>query len=242
MTKLCFGNWKLNKNPKEAQFFLDELSLKIKSQSLQASDFALFPPDLTAFVFSQQNEIQWGGQNAYTEIEGGYTGESSFKTLKDMGATYALIGHSERRSLFGETNEEVHKKTKLCIDQHLLPVVCIGESLDERQSDKTFKVLKHQIEIALKDIDLTKVILAYEPVWAIGTGKTASAVQALEVHDWLRKELGERGASTPLLYGGSVKPENASELFKVKNINGFLVGGASLSVDSFLEIYKNMEL
>lgn len=241
MSKLCFGNWKLNKNPKEAQFFLDELSLNIKSKSLPATDFAIFPPALTAFVFSQQNDILWGGQNAFTEVEGAFTGESSLKTLKDMGATYALIGHSERRTLFGETDEEVNKKAKLSLEQQLMPVICIGENLDQREKDQTFEVLKHQIEVGLKDIDLSEVVIAYEPVWAIGTGKTATVDQASEVHDWLRAQFGEEGKNTPLLYGGSVKPQNSSELFSAKNIDGFLIGGASLSTDSFLEIYKNME-
>ena len=240
MTKLCFGNWKLNKNPKEAQFFLDELSLNIKNKSLQPADFAIFPPDLTAFVFSQLNEIPWGGQNVSSQIEGAFTGESSLKTLKDMGAKYALIGHSERRTLFGETDKEVNKKTLGCLEQELLPVVCIGENLDERNNDQTFKVLKQQLDVGLKDVDVSKIIIAYEPVWAIGTGQTATTKQASEVHDWLRNELGEGGKATPLLYGGSVKPQNSSELFKLKNVDGFLIGGASLSTDSFLEIYKNM--
>ena len=241
MTKLCFGNWKLNKNPEESKLFIDELSVYVKSNSLTKQDFAIFPPALSAYVFSYQEDVFWGGQNVYFETSGAYTGESSLKTLKAMGARYALIGHSERRNLFGETDQEVNLKTALCIEQKLMPVVCIGEHLNDRESGKTFEVLKQQLDIGLKNIDVSKIIIAYEPVWAIGTGKTASAQQALEVHDWLRKELGAVGVNTPLLYGGSVKPENSSELYSVDNINGFLIGGASLSAKSFIEIYNNME-
>ncbi len=236
-SKLCFGNWKLNKTPQEAQAFLADFKELCPEGALK--HFCVFPTDLLGGIFSKES-LSWGGQNVYFENTGAFTGESSAQTLKSMGASHCLVGHSERRSIFGETNEILNKKMKNALVQDLTPVFCIGESLEQRESGKTFSVLKEQISIGLEGVDLKKIILAYEPVWAIGTGKAATPEMVKEVHDYLR-ELCEE-PDLPLLYGGSVKPVNAAELYEIKNVNGFLIGGASLKADSFCEIFKNMKV
>lgn len=235
--KLCFGNWKLNKNPQEAKEFLSQFK-ELASTDVR-SHFCVFPTDLLSGVFSIDDSLNWGGQNTYSENSGAFTGETSAKTLKLVGATYCLVGHSERRSIFGEDDALLNKKTKNSLEQGLTPVFCIGESLKQRESGKTFEVLKEQISIGLEGVDLKKIILAYEPVWAIGTGKAATPDMVKEVHDYLRELTGEK--DLPLLYGGSVKPANSAELYQIKNVNGFLIGGASLKADSFFEIFNNMK-
>jgi len=236
VNKLCFGNWKLNKSPKEAQVFLNEFLNLVKQE--EKNSFAVFPQALTAGVFSSENTIPWGGQNIYFHDAGAFTGENSVDVLNEMGASYVLVGHSERRSLFHESNSDVCSKVKLILEKGLTPVVCIGESLDERESGKVFDVLSKQIEESLDGVNVESIVLAYEPVWAIGTGKTATPVEVKEVHSWLREKL--ETEKTALLYGGSVKPENSEELFKIKDVNGFLIGGASLKAESFYQIYQNM--
>lgn len=236
-TNLCFGNWKLNKNPNEANEFIDSFK---EQKSLNENDlkhFCVFPSSLIASSFSN-TDLNWGGQNCYFEDSGAFTGETSAKTLKEMGAEYCLVGHSERRQIFNESDEALNKKVVAVIKNSLTPVFCIGETEEEREAGKTFEVLKKQVENGLKGIDLSKVIVAYEPVWAIGTGKTATFEIASEVHDWLRSELLKE---VPLLYGGSVKPSNAGELYQNSNINGFLIGGASLNSKDFFEIYQAMK-
>ena len=238
MSKFCFGNWKLHKNPKETAEFLNEL-MDLVDASNRCS-FAVFPPALSAGACSMQSEISWGGQNIFSKESGAFTGENSASVLKDMGASYVLVGHSERRSLFHETNKDVLNKTALALENGLHPVVCIGESLEDREAGRVFDVLSEQIDEGLKGIDLKRIILAYEPVWAIGTGKTATPEEVQEVHSWLRDKL--KVVETPILYGGSVKPDNAESLFEIKNVNGFLIGGASLDPKSFYQIYKSMKL
>lgn len=237
MTKLCFGNWKLNKSPKEAKDFLDEFSALVKED--EKKSFAVFPQALSAGVFTEQSFLFWGGQNIYAQSEGAFTGENSVGVLKEMGASYVLVGHSERRSLFGETDQDVNQKSKLAIEKNLRPVVCIGESLEQREKGLVFDVLTEQVEKSLKGLDLNRAVIAYEPVWAIGTGKTATPKAVGEVHTWLRDKI--ENNETPLLYGGSVKPANAEELYKIKDVNGFLIGGASLKAESFYQIYQNMK-
>ena len=237
VSNFCFGNWKLHKNPVEAAEFLNELMDLADKSSL--SSFAVFPPALAAGACSMQSEISWGGQNIFSKDSGAFTGENSASVLKDMGASYVLIGHSERRSYFHETNSDVLSKTMLGLEYGLSPVICIGESLEEREDRRVFDVLAEQIDESLKGVDLKKIILAYEPVWAIGTGKTATPEEVEEVHTWLRDKLGV--ADTPILYGGSVKPANAEGLFEIKDVNGFLIGGASLDPKSFYQIYQNMK-
>jgi triosephosphate isomerase len=182
----------------------------------------------------------------YWEEQGAFTGEISAPMLKDVGCTYVVIGHSERRQYFGETNENVNKKIKAALAHGLVPIMCIGESLEERESGNTISKVEKQMAEGLIDLEtqvIRQIIIAYEPIWAIGTGLTATPDQAQEVHSFIRENLAEKhgnevASCAIILYGGSVKPENTYSLLKEKDINGALVGGASLKAESFAEIAK----
>lgn len=190
--------------------------------------------------------IALGAQNVYWEKSGAFTAEVSAPMLKSVGCTYVIIGHSERRTYFGETDETVNKRIFAALEEGLKPIVCVGETLEEREAEKTFDVIKQQINAgltALSTEQMTSIVVAYEPVWAIGTGKTASPEQAQEVHAFIRQLLlemfGEATAeATRIQYGGSVKPDNASVLMGQPDIDGALVGGASLKAESFANIVK----
>lgn len=213
------------------------------------TDIVICPP-FTAlsevFEVIADSNIQLGAQDVYWKDEGAFTGEISPLMLKDIGCKFVIIGHSERRQYFCETNESVNSKIKAILSHGLTPVVCVGESLKERESGSTFKVLDDHIQNGLKDItdsDIAKIVIAYEPVWAIGTGKTATAEQAQEAHKYIRDLLkkmynGEVADSVRIQYGGSVKPENITELMGQPDIDGALVGGASLKIETFAEIVK----
>lgn len=212
-----------------------------------AVDVVLCPPFTALSEVAEvlnETDIQLGAQNLYWQDEGAFTGEVSPVMLKDAGCLYVIIGHSERRQFFAETNETVNKKIKAALKQGLIPIVCVGENLQERESNNTFKVIENHINGGLVGIsaqDMLKTVIAYEPVWAIGTGKTATPEQAQEVHkfirDLLRKMYGKEVAgSVRVQYGGSVKPENIAELMVKPDVDGALVGGASLKVDSFSSI------
>ncbi len=179
---------------------------------------------------AKSSGLQIAAQNVFHESHGAYTGEWSVAHLAELGVSMAIVGHSERRQYFGETSESVALKAKACVAGGVTPVVCIGESLEQRQAGQTFNILESQLA-PMKDWE--GCVLAYEPIWAIGTGLNASSEQVAEIHAWLRMKL---GAGVSLLYGGSVKPENAGELWRVENVDGFLVGGASLKAESFLAI------
>jgi triosephosphate isomerase len=186
--------------------------------------------------------IRLGAQDVFWEPEGAYTGEISACMLTDVGCHYVIIGHSERRALFRETDETVNRKIRSALDENLIPVVCVGESEEERDAGKTFSVLDKQVEIGLNELLHNQtLVVAYEPIWAIGTGKTATAEQAQEVHAHIRTRLENAGGretaeSIRILYGGSVKPENAGQLMSMPDIDGALVGGASLSAETFARI------
>jgi triosephosphate isomerase len=192
------------------------------------------------------SNISLGGQNMHWESKGAFTGEISGKMLVDVGCKYVIIGHSERRQLFGETDETVNKKIKAAFSNGLIPVACVGETLDEREKNITFKVIDRQVKAGLAGLtpeQANTIVIAYEPVWAIGTGKTATPAQAQEVHAYIRKIYGElcgktAGENVRILYGGSVKPDNTKELMSQPDIDGALVGGASLELDSFTKIVK----
>ncbi|HQP11019.1 MAG TPA: triose-phosphate isomerase, partial [Candidatus Omnitrophota bacterium] len=194
-----------------------------------------------------ETNIGLGAQNVYWEDSGAFTGEISAPILKDIGVQYVIIGHSERRQYFGETDETVNKRIKAALKHDLTPIVCVGEVLKEREGNKTFDVIKKQCEGAFAGLtaeQMEKLIIAYEPVWAIGTGKTATPVQAQEVHQFIRKLLAKLynddvAQTVRIQYGGSVKPENSAELMSQPDIDGALVGGASLKADSFIGIIKN---
>jgi len=241
------GNWKLNKTINEAA----QLVEAIKREVLDITDVdTVVCPVFTALSVVKDvlldTNIGLGAQNLSIEDYGAFTGEVSAPLIKDAGAQYVIIGHSERRQLFGETNAIVNQKIKAALRHDLIPIVCVGEVLEEREADKTFEVIQKQCEESLAGLpieSMKEIIIAYEPVWAIGTGKTATPEQAQEAHKFIRdllvKLFDESLATTVRIqYGGSVKPENAAELMSQPDIDGALVGGASLKSDSFVGIIK----
>ncbi len=241
---ICAANWKLNKSPREAVSFFKEF-LPIVEKSNSQSKILFFVPAIDLWVSQEilrDTEIGFGPQNIYSKNDGAFTGENSASVSKEIGCTHALVGHSERRSLFFESDELIAEKVKTALEQNLHPVICLGESLEERKTGKTNEVIGRQLKAALSQVDPEqKVTLAYEPVWAIGTGEVATPELAEEAHSFLRSQMNELKGSafsekTSILYGGSVKPDNCENLAKMPNIDGFLVGGASLKVESFSQI------
>jgi triosephosphate isomerase (TIM) len=242
---LIAANWKMYKTPAEAQAFVDAFLPLVAGHT--RDEIALFPSVTslaTVVAAVQGSNVAAGLQNMHFAEEGAYTGETSAAMLKAVGATHTLIGHSERRQYFNETDEIVNKKLHTALKHGILPVVCIGEVLAEREAGHTEQVLKTQITGALAGITAEAagpIVIAYEPVWAIGTGKTATPQMAVEAHATVRAEIAkllgaEIAEAIRILYGGSVKPENACELLCQAEIDGALVGGASLKPDSFSAI------
>ncbi len=239
------GNWKMNKTHAEAVALAS--SLKDSLADLKNIDLVVAPvfTALTsvASIVADSN-IQMAAQNCYPADNGAYTGEISPLQLTDIGCSYCLVGHSERRQLFAETDPFINQKMKALLAAGILPILCIGETLEERESGKMFDILKQQIVDALENIDpqqAFEIVIAYEPVWAIGTGKTATSAQAEEVHLFIRDILCTLYGKTVsqqirILYGGSVKPDNVDELMAQPNIDGALVGGASLKAEDFSRI------
>ena len=239
------GNWKMYKNLKDGQDLA--VALRRDLYKIENVDIVICPPfTLLAYLADalETSNIGVGGQDLYWQEEGAFTGEVSPMMLKDAGCQYVIIGHSERRQFFGETNETVNKKIKAALKCGLTSIVCVGENLQEREANKTFKVIEDHVNNGLSGIsasDMLKLVVAYEPVWAIGTGKTATPEQAQEVHkfirDLLKKNYSQEVAdSVRIQYGGSVKPENIIELMNKPDVDGALVGGASLKADSFSAI------
>lgn len=246
------GNWKMYKTIVEAIDLSTILKRDLFEIDFQAIDVVLCPAFTALSEVSEvisESEIKLGAQDVYWQEEGAFTGEVSCKMLKDAGCNFVIIGHSERRQFFGETNETVNKKLNAVLGHGLLPIVCVGENLQEREKGVTFKVLDDHLENGLKGIsqdDLLKTTIAYEPVWAIGTGKTATPQQAQEAHNYIRKTLArlyskEVAAEARIQYGGSVKPDNIGDLMRQPDVDGALVGGASLSAESFTAIVKKAE-
>ena len=244
---LIAGNWKMNKTPAEAQELI--LALKEKFKKLNSVKIVICPPFTSlASVQSTLNgsNISLGAQNVHWENEGAFTGEVSPRMLLTMGCQYVIIGHSERRTFFQETDEMVNMKLKAALKESLIPIVCIGETWQEREAGKTEEVIERQLKAALKMVpleDVEKVVIAYEPVWAIGTGKNATPKQANEIHSFIREKLtGMYSKDTAqkmyIIYGGSVTPESADDLIEMPEINGFLVGGASLDPEAFEKIVR----
>ena len=246
-TPFIAGNWKMYKTVDEAEETARQLREAVKDASGRdigiAPSFVCLAP--VAEVLKGSN-ISVIGQDVFWEDEGAFTGEVSPGMLKSAGCSCAIIGHSERRQYFGETNETVNKKITKCLAAGLISIMCIGESLEEREGGKTFAVLERQVAdglAGLSTVDMEKVVIAYEPIWAIGTGKTATTAQAEEAHRFIRSRLeGQFGKQLSekarILYGGSVKSENIDELMAQENVDGALVGGASLKVDSFARIAR----
>lgn len=244
---LIAGNWKMYKTGPQAA----EVASRLKSLVGDIMDVeVMVAPPFTALGtvagILKGSLIQIGGQDLFWEAEGAYTGEISAPMLKDAGCTYVIIGHSERRQYFGETNATVNRKIRAALLGDLIPVLCIGESEAERDSGQTFSVVQKQLEEGLEGFsadDVQKMTIAYEPVWAIGTGKTATTDQAQEVHEFIRGRMetaygNSVAKAVRILYGGSVKPENIGELMAMPDIDGALVGGASLDADSFAGIVR----
>ena len=246
-TPIIAGNWKLNKTISEAV----ALTTALKALVTEVSDVGIIvAPPFTALaavndVIADSN-IHLAAQDVYSEDTGAFTGEVSAPMLKDVGCNYVIIGHSERRQYFGETNESVNQKVKAALAHNLKPIICVGEQLEEREAGQTEAVIKDHVTggiIGLSAAELLSCVIAYEPVWAIGTGKTATPDQAQEVHNFIRGLLvdaysAEVASQICIQYGGSVKPENASELMTQPDVDGALVGGASLEAESFAQIVK----
>ncbi|MFA6101187.1 MAG: triose-phosphate isomerase [Victivallaceae bacterium] len=242
------GNWKMNKTASEAKALVEELKAKVKD--ISSVDIVVCPPFTSidaAVKAAAGSNIKVGAQNIHWADNGAFTGEISASMLKEAGVEYAIIGHSERRQYFGETDATVNKRLKAALAAGLKPIVCIGELLDEREGGHTQKVLFTQLEGGLADIteeQMGGIIIAYEPVWAIGTGKTATPEMAEETHCYIRQQLGdmfdqETAGKVRIQYGGSMKADNAASLVAQKNIDGGLIGGASLKADSFADLIRN---
>jgi triosephosphate isomerase (TIM) len=242
--KLFAANWKMNLGPKEASSFCKEF-LKLVSPDA-SKDWVLFPAAIALTTVAENlkgSTVKFGGQNCYFEEKGAFTGETSPGMFRECGASYILVGHSERRQIFGETDQSCAKKIKLIIDNGLIPMLCVGETQEERDKDQTQAVLERQLTEGLKLWNKsTPMTIAYEPVWAIGTGKVATPAMAEQAHVEIRKILAKivgganRAAEIQILYGGSVKPDNSREMIGLPNIDGFLVGGASMVPKSFAQI------
>lgn len=244
-TPVIAGNWKLFKTAGEAVELIDALKPAIAgANKVEIVVSPVFTALTSVAKAIKGSRIKLAAQNCYWEEEGAFTGEVSPKLLLDAGCSHVIIGHSERRQYFGETNATVNKRIKASVAAGLTAIFCIGETLAQREADKTFAIIRSQLKGGLKDLDsvaLEKVIIAYEPVWAIGTGKTASDDQAQEVHSYIRSLLSkmyndEVAERMRILYGGSVKPENVKGLMAKTDIDGALVGGASLKAESFAAI------
>ena len=247
--KVIAGNWKMNNDLTESQNLISKLITGLSSENLNC-DVIICPPFTSlseANALVKNTVVKLGAQNMHFEESGAFTGEISASMLKSVGCEYVILGHSERRAIFGETDDLINKKIRKALQSNLNPIFCVGETLEERESGVTENVVKRQVTGGLKDIsidDLKKIIIAYEPVWAIGTGKTATPAQAEEVHAFIRKLVaglynGESADNLIIQYGGSVKPDNAAELLSQKDIDGALVGGACLKADSFIGIIKS---
>jgi len=243
---MAAGNWKMNKTPSEAKAFVEGLKGLVadaKSEVVVGVPFVCIPAVVEA---AKGSNIKVAAQNVHWEANGAYTGEVSCAMLKELNVDYVIIGHSERREYFGETDEMVNKKARAILDAGMIPIICCGESLTQREQGVTAEHVRYQIKIALLGLsaeEVSRLVIAYEPIWAIGTGKTATNEQAEEVCAIIRQLIAELygndvAEKTRILYGGSVKASNAAELFAMPNIDGGLVGGASLKLDEFEKIVK----
>lgn len=260
---LIAGNWKMNTTFSEAT----ELSTKLlnflvgeeKNNEKILPEILLCPPFVSIQKIKEltaKSQIKVGSQNCHFEKKGAFTGEISVEMLKSVGCEYIIVGHSERRTIFGETNEFINQKIKSVLAANLTPILCIGETIDERKAGKTFAVLENQLNLCLQDIDKSmiydekskaaKIVIAYEPIWAIGTGISATSEEVAEAHSWLRNFLvtkfGNEAENIFLLYGGSLTDANAKEILSIENVNGGLIGGASLVAEKFISIIKTANI
>lgn len=243
---LIAGNWKMNGGPYDAAELLEGLKAK-KAELNENVDVLVCPPFVSigmAANLLHDTDIQIGGQNLHYEENGAFTGEISGAMLTESGCNYVIIGHSERRQYFGETDATVNQRVKKALEHKLAPIICVGESLEQRKTAEHFDLVENQVKAGLKGIsseDILDVVIAYEPIWAIGTGETATPEEAQEMHKHIRGVVAdvyneEVADSINILYGGSMKPANAQELLSQTDVDGGLIGGASLDADSFSEI------
>jgi triosephosphate isomerase len=244
--KIVAGNWKMNKTFSEAEDLLVTLAEIMEDHEFKC-EVVVCPPAVyleLASDFADESSLLVGAQNASNHESGAYTGEISASMLQSMDIEYCIIGHSERRKYFGETDELLAEKVNILLDHEILPIFCCGEVIDERESNTHFEVVRRQIEkglFHLSKAEFSNVTIAYEPVWAIGTGLTATPEQAQEMHAFIRKLIADKygndqAEETTILYGGSCNSGNAEELFAQKDVDGGLIGGASLKADEFLKI------
>ncbi len=239
--KVIAGNWKMNMLPNDTIDFINALEPNVKESDSEIIICVPFTDLFYAISFCQGTNIHVGAQNVFYEDSGAYTGEVSAQMLKCINTEYVIIGHSERRKYFAETDKIVNKKVHKALENGLKPIICVGETLEEREQGKAIEKITSQISEALKGLtkeNLENIIIAYEPIWAIGTGKTATKEDANEAIKAIRSKINEQFGTDDItiLYGGSVKPENANELFQMSDIDGALVGGASLKASSFKAI------
>lgn len=240
------GNWKMNGSVSFVRSLLQDLTQRVDSQP--TTKVLVFPPAIYLPLVSELlkgTPIQWGAQNLSEHDEGAYTGEISGAMLREFGCQYVIVGHSERRSLYGETNQQVAEKFRAAQRHGLKPILCVGETLQQREQEQTLEVVLAQLNAVINEVGvdaLSQGLIAYEPVWAIGTGLTASPEQAQEVHRSLRQAVAAQSEKVanllPILYGGSVKPDNVADLFAMPDIDGGLIGGASLKSPDFLAIIE----
>ncbi len=248
--KIVAGNWKMNTNVREGVALASEIDSKMKNISLPEDVKVIIAPPYTHLAFIEQvidkNKIQISAQNCASEAKGAYTGEISAEMLNSIFCSTVIIGHSERRAYYHETSDILVKKINQVLENKMMPILCCGEKLEEREAGNHFDVVKKQVSEALfhlSEKDFSKIVIAYEPVWAIGTGVTASKEQAQEIHEFIRKIVAEKygndiAENLTILYGGSVKPNNANEIFSMPDVDGGLIGGASLKAESFIDIIK----
>ena len=242
--KIIAGNWKMNKLPNEAIAFIEELEPVVKNTEHEVVLCVPYTDLFYALLTAQGTNIKIGAQNMHYEEKGAYTGEVSAEMLKCIGVEYVIIGHSERRQYFNETDETVNKKVKRALQTGLKPIMCVGENLEQREKGEARTIVTTQTKLGLEELgaeEVKNVIIAYEPIWAIGTGKTATKEDANETIKWIREEIEERYGKdiadcVIIQYGGSVKSSNAKDLFNMSDIDGGLIGGASLDANEFSKI------
>ncbi|MFK7757357.1 MAG: triose-phosphate isomerase [Flavobacteriales bacterium] len=246
--KVVAGNWKMNKSMSEGQSLVQELNAMSASWPKDVRVIITPPMVYVALLATEAaRQVHLAAQNCYHKESGAFTGEVSPTQLKSSSVNYCILGHSERRQYFGETDSSVNEKVKACLEADVTPIICVGESLEQREAGKELEVVGSQLKAALDGLNLLQIsstIIAYEPVWAIGTGKTASSDQAQEIHAFIRGVLAEltnkaASESISILYGGSCKPSNATELFSQPDVDGGLIGGASLNAEDFNAIINS---
>jgi triosephosphate isomerase len=245
-TPLVAGNWKMHGTLQSVVELTN--ALKVQWQGNKNVEVAVCPPTIFMSVIAHElkdSDIKLGAQNVSEYSQGAYTGEISAEMLTDFGCSFAIIGHSERRTIFGETDEQVADKFSAAQCNGLLPILCVGETLEQREAGIQQQVIARQLQVVMDKVGVEAVasaVIAYEPVWAIGTGKTATPEQAQEIHAAIRSQLGAVGVATRVLYGGSVKSANAAEIFSQPDIDGALVGGAALNAEEFVKICQLTEV